>query len=678
MDRSDTNKAFGNRIWIPAVLSLGTFIVYASNTCRSLWLMDSGEFVFHSTVLGIPHPTGYPLYIQLGKLLTLLPYIDGPFAINLFSALMASFTVLLLYMIIEYLEGERLASAVASLLFAFSFTFWWQAEIAEVYTLHAFFLVLMLYLLLKMRYTDDRRIFFLLSFIMGLSFTHHMSTVLMIPAVVYFVWVYRRREILSIRILLPSVVMFVIGLSVYLFIPMRAHLPPPFNYPQIHGVDPGEAIGLFWLVTGRIVKADMFQYGLGELDKPITYYFVILMRDFLYVGFLLGIYGALSQFHRDRRTFLTIFLAFLTYFVFFVNYGVTDQYVFFIPSFLFWSIWIGVGLSALTRNVFASELPGLWGITLRSGFTGVLILFVGLSLVRDYEQLDFTDKRGPDNFARMVLGHVEDDALISSIYEATPLLWYHHYIGRMKPGVEISDRGLMSLNVRQEMIDTLDVRSPLFENQVAREYKKHLEDHLIGEVDSRPCYLVRYDSFLNDRFLLEEIERGFYRVTVKEGPGYHLGEIPDLAFPGGFRYNERLDISGLDVNKTRLMEGELFRVKIFWSAVRPLKDNYRAVLRFMQDRDLEEHELKENSFLGIYTLGGGLIPPDDLLPGMLVVDTFDCIVPPDTRGGTYRVSLALIEEERFYSVPKEELSLDYLDLGTVIVNEYPGIEHYWD
>jgi len=369
MERSalDTTRSFGEKA-IPAILFFLTLAVYFKNLCPSLWWMDSGEFVFHSTVLGIPHPTGYPLYIQLGKLLTLLPGLDGAFAINLFSAIMASLTVVLLYRIILALGGEVFSASIASLVFAFSFTFWSQAEIAEVYTLHSFFLSLMILLLLKLRNTEDRRIFLLLSFILGLSFTHHMSTVLIIPAILIFVLLFRRKEILCLRVLVTSAALFFVGLSVYLFIPMRAHLPPPFNYPMLHDVNAGELLGFFWLVTGKIVEADMFQYTLAELDKPVTFYFVKLMRDFLYAGFILGILGALVQFNRDRYIFYTFFLVFFAYFVFFVNYGVVDQHVFFIPSFLIWAVWFGIGLSFLAGKVLSVSLSERWSTTLQYCF----------------------------------------------------------------------------------------------------------------------------------------------------------------------------------------------------------------------------------------------------------------------------------------------------------------------
>jgi len=73
-----------------------------------------------------------------------------------------------------------------------------------------------------------------------------------------------------------------------------------------------------------------------------------------------------------------------------------------------------------------------------------------------------------------------------------------------------------------------------------------------------------------------------------------------------------------------------------------------------------------------------MIQPESLITGMVIADDFDCYVPPDIREGEYRVSLAFVDEEVFYSVPKDALPIDYLDLGTVRVRENPEFEHYWD
>src|SRR5438045_9307008 len=52
-----------------------------------------------AAVLGVPHPTGYPLYVLLGKLFTLLPVGDVAYRVNLSSAVYMAGAVGVLYAI---------------------------------------------------------------------------------------------------------------------------------------------------------------------------------------------------------------------------------------------------------------------------------------------------------------------------------------------------------------------------------------------------------------------------------------------------------------------------------------------------------------------------------------------------------------------------------------------------
>ena len=44
------------------------FAAYAWGACRTAYVGDSGDLLTAIAVLGIPHPSGYPLYVLLAKL----------------------------------------------------------------------------------------------------------------------------------------------------------------------------------------------------------------------------------------------------------------------------------------------------------------------------------------------------------------------------------------------------------------------------------------------------------------------------------------------------------------------------------------------------------------------------------------------------------------------------------
>src|SRR5207248_10112011 len=72
-------------------LGVGVFaaalLLYVRTLAPSVLPGDYAEFQMCAAILGIPHPTGYPLYVLLGKLFTMLPFGDVAYRVNLSSAI---------------------------------------------------------------------------------------------------------------------------------------------------------------------------------------------------------------------------------------------------------------------------------------------------------------------------------------------------------------------------------------------------------------------------------------------------------------------------------------------------------------------------------------------------------------------------------------------------------------
>ena len=83
--------------------------IYIRTLAPSLLLGDSAEFQTLAVTLGMTHPTGYPVYLLLGKLFTLLPVGTIPARVNLLSAVCGALALGLLYLLVIVLAGRRLA-----------------------------------------------------------------------------------------------------------------------------------------------------------------------------------------------------------------------------------------------------------------------------------------------------------------------------------------------------------------------------------------------------------------------------------------------------------------------------------------------------------------------------------------------------------------------------------------
>jgi hypothetical protein len=150
--------AMGRKGWdragdglLAAALFLASLILYLQTLAPSVATLfdDSLEFPLVSYLLGIAHPTGYPLYTLLGKLFTEGPWSNVAWAVNLLSAVAGALASSLVYLVVRELGARRFPAVIGVLALAVSPVFWSQSVIAEVYGLNSLFVAALLWLALR-------------------------------------------------------------------------------------------------------------------------------------------------------------------------------------------------------------------------------------------------------------------------------------------------------------------------------------------------------------------------------------------------------------------------------------------------------------------------------------------------------------------------------------------------
>ena len=189
------------------VAALLSFAVYFWTTAPNVTLLDSGEFITAGRSFGVPHPTGYPLWTILAWLIHLLPFGNDAWKINLLSGICGALAVGLVaalcrsslrWMLPEAVGRSAGLSTIAALtgawLFAFSQSMWSQAVIAEIYTLHALLVGLMLAATYAwMRRPHSLPLLLSIFFFLSLAFSNHQLTLALAPLPFFAVLIVRRR-----------------------------------------------------------------------------------------------------------------------------------------------------------------------------------------------------------------------------------------------------------------------------------------------------------------------------------------------------------------------------------------------------------------------------------------------------------------------------------------------------
>jgi tetratricopeptide (TPR) repeat protein len=217
---------------VPAVLVFAaTLVIYILTLPPSLLPGDAGELVAASRTLGIGHPPGYPLYLMLGRIFSgLLAAGSIAYRYNMMSAVMASLAAAMLFLLIRALGGGRWTAAAAAAVIATGTAWWLQATGAEVYSMNALFISLLLAAALLGRRRDDR-VYVLVAFTGGLAVSHHLTLLYPLVAALAVLLLglkLRPRP----GVIAMSALFFIVGLTVWLYVPIRSAQAPPLTWGE--------------------------------------------------------------------------------------------------------------------------------------------------------------------------------------------------------------------------------------------------------------------------------------------------------------------------------------------------------------------------------------------------------------------------------------------------------------
>ena len=378
-------------------------------------LLDAVMFQTQAYILGITHPTGYPTYLLLAHLFTYLPFGDPAYQVNLASVVFGAVAVFVVYLVGLRLSGRLSAAAVGALAFGIGNTFWSQAVLAEVYTLNAVFVSLVLLVLFMWRDTREDRLLLLAAFMMGLSLSHHATSGLLLPAAALFIFKVDRSRLSQGRLILKGAGLFLIGLVPYLYLPIRGSM-----LPQIREADPTSVLGFFRFVTGSEFLGSL---GRGEVSDRISSLPGYFLDEF-HIGLLLvAAVGALVMRRRDRAGLLLLGFLFVGWTVHAFVYNIFDYFLYFIPPYLILALLIAVGAGdilaraeRLVRN--SSRLLRVVAPVLFS----IILIYLAVSDARsDYSLVD----RSGDLEGRRIIDAVAEKAAPNAaiLHHRSPL-WY--------------------------------------------------------------------------------------------------------------------------------------------------------------------------------------------------------------------------------------------------------------
>ncbi|MCX8009776.1 MAG: DUF2723 domain-containing protein, partial [Ignavibacteria bacterium] len=462
------------------------FAIYLTTLAPGLVEIDSGELAAAAITLGIAHPTGYPTFTILGFVFSkLLFFVSKIYAMNIFAAICTTvgfyFVVKINFHLFTQLKSTAkieaktakkktqikaklddslilLFSIVSALTLAFSKTFWKQSTSVEVYSLHLAFISSAIYFFLKAVDLEEtktakatfallkNKYWLLFSITLGLSFTNHLTSILLIPAFAYYYFSKYGFNKSSFKRIFILVVPFIISLSFYLYLPLNAMSNPEINWGNPIDFERFKRHIMGWQYQSWIFSST------ESASKQFKYYINNFPNEFTIIGLIVIVVGLFALIKQNRKILYFTLLLFITCILYSINYDIADIDAYFLLSYLSSSIFI-TSFLIFVFNKFSSQSNQSF---LKNIFFALplIVVFINYPTVNQSQNVQI------HQYSENVLESFEPNAIaISYLWDfwVSPS-YYLQFVEKKRKDVAVIDKELL--------------RRSWYFNQIKRNYPK--------------------------------------------------------------------------------------------------------------------------------------------------------------------------------------------------------------
>jgi len=501
--------------WLPSLaVGLGVLVLCRATLLPGVGFWDTAEFQTVGPVLGTAHPTGFPAYIVLGWLgsIVLQPFGDPAFRMNLLSGILIAVSAGITVLLVRRLTDSTPVAAAAGLGIGLNGIAWRIGTRADAHALHLALVALLLLALVA--WQRDRaagggdRWLLIASAVFGASLANHSLTLLLAPAVGIYVLtvqppIWRRPRLIA----ACALVLAAAAALLYLELPIRAGV---LRAPLVYGTPET------WDGFRYIVLAEQFRGSIvdpfGDLPRKLAGFVDLTVQQFGPLGIVLPVAFVATLAREPRYAILTGLAAAITVF-FALSYQNADIERYYLGPILIGWTWIAMLAATVADQVSMVFLPAddptrgeddvpadirraSWadraGPAALAALAGLAILVpTGLDLGDRFNRVDASRDRSAEAWFDATTGRLEPNAVVVSWWSYSTTLWYEQLIEGRIPQVTIVD-------------DRTRLDEELGE----------VEDVIERYLGQRPVYLIRADG--------GEIARVSRRYALDPGPATNV------------------------------------------------------------------------------------------------------------------------------------------------------------
>jgi hypothetical protein len=416
------------------------------------------------------------------------------------------------------------------------------------------------------------------------------------------------------RTLVKMITLALLGLSVWLYFPIRSSMRPDFGPSTMNTLD-----GFLDHILARGLTESLPYYGWVEQPDRALVFVTLLRLQYSLPILFLSASGLLWLLKGSRRPFLLLYgLAFLGNYAFVISLKAQDIMAYLLGTFLIVGLLSGIGLHGLLRLLPANSTSSRLLI-----FALIAAAFAWgpfLQVTRNAPYVSLHEYAEGSVYVDAVFdtfGSQRQGAVLLNDWEHMTPLWYARFVEGKRPN---------EADVRLELVSA------------AQTWQARVFDLLPGG----PVFLSNYRR--------DVVDAGFRLRPV--GPFYQVVEPGDGSLPAGLNpvtvTAGEIELAGFLLPESRVTAGDFVPLVLAFRSPQGSEEYYVPLLR-----------VGHLSFQ--FTTDSHVVTPD-WVPGEVILERFDFALPHDLPQGIYPVTMGIknlsTNEEFALDVPLGQLSVE--------------------
>ncbi|HPN37596.1 MAG TPA: DUF2723 domain-containing protein [Melioribacteraceae bacterium] len=559
---------------------LFVFVVYQFTLAPSVVQIDSGELASIQYILGIAHPSGYPLFTVLGYLFGLIPLpVTKIYQYNLLASIYTSLAVFFIIRSLRYIlqsVGQKkikeksnkkkheknvqfflslteqeitIFSIVGGLILAFSKTFWFQSTSVEVYSFHLLLFSIILFQSFKISLKEktERKDWIIIAVALAFGFGNHLTTFLILPSLAFLYFIKEKITKKSlITFVISSLVFLTVFTLIYSFLVLRSSQFPLLNWGNPHN----------WENLIRHISGFQYQVWLfssSEAAKEQFVYFITnLPLEFSYITFIIGLMGFIISFKVSKQNYIFLLILFFFTVFYAINYDINDIDSYFLAAYVAFSL-----LSVFALVYIYTKLP----INIKNKAALILFIIPLFQLFFTFNSVNQSDNYIYHDYTNHILKTTQKNSMIISYqwdYFISPF-YYFRYVENKRPDLIVIDKELLRRswyytqletnykgifdNLQNDKIEFLKALQPFerkedYNPQILEKYYRAIIKGLIADnIDKRPIYFG--PELIDNEIKNDQIEIPDGLSLVPEGLLYRVVKNRDYHPQNNYNINIR-------------------------------------------------------------------------------------------------------------------------------------------